>query len=137
MNNPETSCSICDSPAVNSEHTPCGALVSSPLYSGQAYKVVLCAGCFGSCFANLRRDRLVHTMFSDIDESLDDWGRVSARYLSHENEAALELLLDTLTRDIEASPELLVPVTKELVARIQALIERCDVDLNAPVPHDQ
>lgn len=137
MNNPDQPCGLCDSPATNSEDMPCGALVSSPLYSsGEAYKVVLCAGCFGRCFANLRRDRFVHTMFSDIDENLDAWGRVSGRSLSDENEAALELLLDALARDIEANPERLLPVAQELVARIRALTDKCDVDLSGPLPLD-
>lgn len=136
MITPEPLCSICDSPAVNSEHMPCGTLLSSPLYSGQACKVVLCDGCFGSCFANLRRDRLVHTMFYDVDENLDDFGQVSNSDLSCENEAALEALVEALSRDIEANPERLVPIATELVARIKALIDECDVDLNAQLPPD-
>ncbi|UUY07704.1 type II toxin-antitoxin system PrlF family antitoxin [Pseudomonas sp. J452] len=88
------------------------------------------------CFANLRRDRLVHTMFYEVAENLDNFARVPARELSSENEAALEALLEALARDIEANPERLMPVATELVARIKALVDGCDVDLSAPLPPD-
>lgn len=136
MSPPEQLCSICDTPAINSEDMPCGDLVSSPSYAGDGYKVVLCGGCFMQCLANLRRDRLVHTMFYEVDEDLGNFGRVSASDLSRENEVALAALLDALARDIETHPERLVPVAKELVARIGALTEKCEVDLSAPLPPD-
>lgn len=75
-------------------------------------------------------------MFYEIDEELDNFGRVSASDLSRETEAALAALLDALARDIETHPELLVPIAKELVARIEALVGKCDIDLNAPLPPD-
>jgi hypothetical protein len=137
MNNPEQLCSICDSPAVSSEDMQCGALTSSPNYPGEGYKVVLCDGCFMRCLANLRRDRLVHTMFHEVAENLDNFARVPARDLSSENEAALEALLDALARDIEAHPQLLVPIATELLTRIKVLVEECDVDLSAQLPPDQ
>lgn len=136
MNNPDQLCSICDSPAKDSEIGPCGALVSSPPYPDDRYRVVLCDGCFMRCLADLRRDRQVHTMFYEGDEDLDSFGRVSANDQSRENEAALAAFLDALARDIETHPELLVPVAKELVDRIKALTEKCDVDLSAPLPPD-
>lgn len=136
MNNPEQLCSICDTPAVNSESMPCGTLVSSPGYLGKGFRVVLCDGCFMGCLANLRRDRLVHTMFYDINENLDDFGRLPTSDLSRENEAALEALVEALSRDIKANPERLVPVATELVGRIKALINDFDVDLSAPLPSD-
>lgn len=113
---------------------PCGSLASSPAYPGDGFKVVLCEGCFAGCLAYLRRDRLAHTMFHDIDENLGDFGRAPATDTSRENEAALEALVDALSRDIEANPERLVPIATELVARIKALIDECDVDLSAPLP---
>jgi hypothetical protein len=136
MRNPEQLCNICDSPLINFEGMPCGDLVSNRLYAGVGYKVALCGGCFMQCLANLRRDRLVHTMFYEFDEDLGNFGRVSASELSRDNEAALTALMDALVRDIETHPELLVPIAKELVTRIEALVGQCDVDLNAPLPHD-
>lgn len=75
-------------------------------------------------------------MFYEFADNADDFGRVPARNPPHENEAALEALVEALARDIEANPERLVPIATELVARIKALIEECDVDLSAPPPPD-
>jgi len=79
MSTPIQLCSVCDAPVVSSKERPCGALVSSPHYSGEGYKVVLCAGCFGRCLSSLRRERLVHTMFDDVQEDLDSFGRTLPR----------------------------------------------------------
>lgn len=70
-------CSVCDSPAVNAEGMPFGALTSSQLYPGEGYNVVLCRGCFGRCLSDLRRERMVHTMFYDVQDELENFGRVS------------------------------------------------------------
>jgi len=79
MSTPVQLCSVCDAPVVNTKDMPCGALVSSPLYSGEGNKVVLCSGCFGRCLSGLRRERLVHTMFDDVQEELDNFGQTSPR----------------------------------------------------------
>lgn len=115
-------CSVCESPAANSDNLPAGALVSSPLYLRERYKVVLCDACFSKCFAYLRSERRIHTLFSDLEYNSNDFGRVPATGLSHENETALEMLLDALARDIQAHPERLAPVAVELVARLNALL---------------
>ncbi len=70
-------CSVCDSPVVNTEGMPCGSLISSHLYSKEAYNVLLCCACFSRCLANLRRERLVHTMFYDVQDDLENFGRIS------------------------------------------------------------
>lgn len=79
MSTPIQLYSVCDAPVVNTKDMPCGALVSSPLYSGEGNKVVLCSGCFGRCLSGLRRERLVHTMFDDVQEELDNFGQTSPR----------------------------------------------------------
>lgn len=129
-------CSVCERPATSSESLPAGALVSSPLYPHERYKVVLCDACFSTCFAYLRSERRIHIMFHEFEDNAYDFGRVSARDLSQENEAALEALMDALARDIEAHPKRLIPLASELVARLNALIDKCDVDLNTPLPPD-
>jgi len=129
-------CSVCERPATSSESLPAGALVSSPLYPHERYKVVLCDACFSVCLANLRSERRIHTMFYEFADNANDFGRVPATEPSYENEAALESLLDALARDIEAHPNRLIPIASELVARLTALIGKCDVDLNTPLPPD-
>ena len=129
-------CSVCERPAVSSDSLPAGALTSSPLYPHERYKVVLCDACFSTCFAYLRSERRIHIMFHEFEDNEDDFGRVSARDISQENEAALEALMDALARDIEAHPNRLIPIASELVARLNALIARCDVDLTNPLPSD-
>jgi hypothetical protein len=70
-------CGVCDSPVVNTENMPCGSLTSSRHYSKETYNVPLCWACFGRCLAGLRRERLVHTMFNDVQDDLENFGRVS------------------------------------------------------------
>lgn len=79
MSTPIQLCSVCDAPVVSTKDMPCGALVSSPLYSGDGYNVILCSGCFGRCLSGLRRERLVQTMFDDVQEDLESFGRTSPR----------------------------------------------------------
>ncbi len=134
MNNPAQLCSICDSPAVDSGNGPCGALVSSPFYPNDRYRVVLCDGCFMRCLADLRRDRLVHTMFYDTQDDLENFGRVPAADSPPEREATLSMFLDALERDIQTRPDRVAPLTAELIARIKALVGTCDVELSAPLP---
>jgi hypothetical protein len=50
-----------------------------------------------------------------------------------EHEAAFLALIDD---DIRRNPSRLVPITEELMARLQELVQGVEVDLNAPLPDD-
>jgi hypothetical protein len=86
------------------------------------------------CFADLRRDRLVHTMFYDVPDDLENFGRISAADSPLECTAILSMFLDALECEIQTRPDSVVPITVELVARIRALADKCAVDLTAPFP---
>jgi antitoxin PrlF len=50
--------------------------------------------------------------------------------------AAVSAFLDFLARDIALHPERLRPLDPAFVARIRALVEGVEVDLDAPLPPD-
>jgi len=58
---------------------------------------------------------------------------IQARESRMEHEAAFLALIDD---DIRRNPSRLVPITEELMSRLQELVQGVEVDLNAPLPDD-
>jgi hypothetical protein len=46
-------------------------------HDGERYEVHLCEGCFFQTLANLRRERMVNTLFDEQQVDLDGFGRVA------------------------------------------------------------
>lgn len=46
-------------------------------HDGECYEVHLCEGCFFHTLGNLRRERMVNTMFDEQAADMDDFGRVA------------------------------------------------------------
>ena len=124
-----TRCDVCDRLTLPDEQG-FGQLLGCWGTNHQCIRVSLCESCFLHSLGGLRRERMIHTMFDEVATDLDSFGRLSASAPLPES-AALSMFLEALEYDIGINPERPVPVMLELVARMQALVGKCYVDLSS------
>lgn len=75
-------CDVCgDSTHVEGYGSQSGALSASwghgSSHDGECYEIRLCESCFFRTLLSLRRERMVNFMFSDENQDLSDFGRVT------------------------------------------------------------